>query len=82
MPRFVAAAIDGVLMIAGSIYLVFVADNFIGPFQGFLITLGVLIAAWCGIFLGDFAPRRRPWAGSSCWTPMDATAVSGSHPWC
>jgi nucleobase:cation symporter-1, NCS1 family len=64
VPRFVAAAIDGVLMIAGSIYLVFVADNFIGPFQGFLITLGVLIAAWCGIFLGDFALRRRPYAGS------------------
>jgi nucleobase:cation symporter-1, NCS1 family len=61
-PRFVAAAIDGVLMIAGSIYLVFIADNFIGPFQGFLITLGVLIAAWCGIFLGDFALRHRPYA--------------------
>ena len=82
VPRFVAAAIDGVLMIAGSIYLVFIADTFIGPFQGFLITLGVLIAAWCGIFLGDFALRRRPYASSGCWTPMDATAASGSHPWC
>ena len=70
VPRFVAAAIDGVLMIAGSIYLVFIADTFIGPFQGFLITLGVLIAAWCGIFLGDFALRRQLYASSSCWTLM------------
>jgi nucleobase:cation symporter-1, NCS1 family len=69
VPRFVAAAIDGVLMIAGSIYLVFIADNFIGPFQGFLITLGVLIASWCGIFLGDFAFRRRPYAGSELLDP-------------
>jgi purine-cytosine permease-like protein len=69
VPRFVAAAIDGVLMIAGSIYLVFIADNFIGPFQGFLITLGVLIAAWCGIFLGDFALRRQPYASSELLNP-------------
>ena len=69
VPRFLAAAIDGVLMIAGSIYLVFIADSFIGPFQGFLITLGVLIAAWCGIFLGDFALRRKPYAGSELLDP-------------
>ena len=56
-------------MIAGSIYLVFIADTFIGPFQGFLITLGVLIAAWCGIFLGDFALRRRPYASSELLDP-------------
>jgi nucleobase:cation symporter-1, NCS1 family len=70
VPRFVAAAIDGVLMIAGSIYLVFIADTFIGPFQGFLITLGVLIAAWCGIFLGDFALRRRPYASTELLDPQ------------
>ena len=69
VPRFIAAAIDGVLMIAGSIYLVFIADNFIGPFQGFLITWGVLIAAWCGIFLGDFALRRQPYASSELLDP-------------
>jgi nucleobase:cation symporter-1, NCS1 family len=75
VPRFVAAAIDGVLMIAGSIYLVFIADTFIGPFQGFLITLGVLIAAWCGIFLGDFALRRRTYASSEL---LDAHGRYGS----
>jgi NCS1 family nucleobase:cation symporter-1 len=62
VPRPVAASIDGTLMVLGTIAVVFFADSFIGPFQGFLITLGVPIAAWCGIFLGDLAMRRRDYA--------------------
>jgi nucleobase:cation symporter-1, NCS1 family len=62
IPRPVAAAIDGVIMIIGTIYIVFVATSFIGPFQGFLITLGVPIAAWCGIFLADMSLRRKDYA--------------------
>jgi purine-cytosine permease-like protein len=58
-PRWVAAAIDGVLMVLGTIYVVWIAENFLFPFQGFLITLGVLMAAWCGIFLADLMLRRR-----------------------
>ncbi|MFF5209634.1 purine-cytosine permease family protein [Streptosporangium sp. NPDC000396] len=58
-PRYVAALIDGVLMVAGTVYIVFVADNFLGQFIGFLTTLGVPIAAWCGIMLADLALRRR-----------------------
>ncbi len=61
-PRYVAAMIDGLLMIAGTIYVVFFSSNFIGPFQGFLITLGVPIAAWCGVMLADLALRRRDYA--------------------
>jgi NCS1 family nucleobase:cation symporter-1 len=60
--RPVAASIDGTLMVIGTIAVVFFADSFIGPFQGFLITLGVPIAAWCGIFLGDLAMRRGDYA--------------------
>ena len=37
-------------MCLGAIYAVFIADNFIYPFEGFLITVGVPIAAWAGIF--------------------------------
>jgi len=59
IPRWQAAALDGVLMIIGSIYVVFVATDFFGPFQAFLITLGVPIAAWCGVFLADLALRKR-----------------------
>src|SRR3954467_6314380 len=62
VPRPVAATVDGTLMVIGTIAVVFFADSFIGPFQGFLITLGVPIAAWCGIFLGDLAMRRRDYA--------------------
>ncbi len=62
IPRWTAAAIDGVLMILGTIYVVWFASDFIGPFQGFLITLGVPMAAWCGIFLADLWLRRGSYA--------------------
>jgi purine-cytosine permease-like protein len=68
-PRYVAAMIDGVLMVAGTIYVVFFAHNFIGPFEGFLITLGVPIAAWCGIMLADLALRRRDYADADLYNP-------------
>jgi NCS1 family nucleobase:cation symporter-1 len=60
--RWQAALIDGILMMIGTIIMVWVAENFIGPFQGFLITLGVPIASWCGVFLGDMALRRADYA--------------------
>ncbi|WP_405946123.1 cytosine permease [Streptomyces prunicolor] len=59
VPRYLAALVDGVLMIAGSVYIVFFADDFLGQFMGFLTTLGVPIAAWCGIMLADLVLRRR-----------------------
>ncbi|MEP7090812.1 MAG: cytosine permease [Nocardioidaceae bacterium] len=58
-PRWVAAAIDGVLMVLGTIYIVWVADSFLGLFMAFLIILGVPMAAWCGVFLADLLVRRR-----------------------
>ena len=48
IPRYRAALIDGTVMTLGTIYVVFFASNFVGQFEGFLITLGVPIAAWCG----------------------------------
>lgn len=61
IPRYAAAAIDGALMIAGTVALVFFADDFLGAFMGFLTTLGVPIAAWCGVMLADIARRTRPY---------------------
>jgi purine-cytosine permease-like protein len=58
IPRYAAAGVDGVIMLLGTIYLVFAKQDFLGQFEGFLITVGVLIAAWCGVFLGDLALRR------------------------
>jgi purine-cytosine permease-like protein len=68
-PRYVAAMIDGVLMVAGTIYVVFFSHNFIGPFEGFLITLGVPIAAWCGVMLADLLLRRRDYADTDLYNP-------------
>jgi len=59
VPRPVAAAIDGTIMVLGTIYFVFGGDTFFGIFQGFLITLGVPIAAWAGIMIADVLMRRK-----------------------
>jgi purine-cytosine permease-like protein len=69
VPRWTAAGIDGVLTVLGTIYVVWFADNFIGPFQGFLITLGVPIAGWCGVFLADLSMRRRDYADTDLYDP-------------
>lgn len=56
--RHIAASIDAVIMLAGTIYFVWVADDFFFPFQGFLITLGVPIATWSAIFVADVLIRK------------------------
>ncbi|WP_424533168.1 purine-cytosine permease family protein [Sphaerisporangium viridialbum] len=68
-PRYLAALIDGILMVAGTVYIVFVADDFLGQFSGFLTTLGVPIAAWCGIMLADVALRRRDYDEADLYRP-------------
>jgi nucleobase:cation symporter-1, NCS1 family len=67
--RPVAAAIDGVIMVVGAIYVVFIADDFIGPFTGFLITVGVPIAAWAGVFVADLLLRHQPYADEELYDP-------------
>jgi len=57
---------------------VFVADSFIGPFQGFLITLGVPVAAWCGVLLADILLRRRDYADADLY---DAAGRYGAVNW-
>ncbi len=60
-PRWTAALLDGVLMIFGTIYIVWIADDFLSIFMAFLIILGVPMAGWCGIFLCDLFMRRYPY---------------------
>ncbi|MCU1472733.1 cytosine permease [Amnibacterium sp.] len=69
IPRYVAAGVDGVVMIIGAIYVAFFAPDFVAPFEAFLVTLGVPIAAWCGVFLADFALRRRDYADADLQDP-------------
>ncbi|MGL5861700.1 MAG: purine-cytosine permease family protein [Phycicoccus sp.] len=59
IPRPTAALVDGVILTLGTFFVVFVAEDFLGPFQSFLITLGVPLAAWAGIMCADLALRRR-----------------------
>lgn len=67
--RPVAALIDGILMIIGTVYVVFFGGEFLGQFTGFLITLGVPVAAWCGIMLADIALRRRDYSEPDLYDP-------------
>jgi len=54
-----AAAIDGTIMLFGTIYIVWLATDFFAPFQVFLITLGVPVAVWSAIFMADVLLRKR-----------------------
>ncbi|ADB35251.1 permease for cytosine/purines uracil thiamine allantoin [Kribbella flavida DSM 17836] len=92
VPRYVAAFVDGLVMIAGTVYVVFFGDEFLGEFQGFLITLGVPVAAWCGIMLADVASRRRDYAdpelfdrrgryGDVRWLPIGIMLVATGIGW-
>ncbi len=92
VPRYVAAFIDGLVMIAGTIYVVFFGDQFLLEFQGFLITLGVPVAAWCGIMLADVATRRGDYAeadlfdrrgryGDVRWLPIATMIVATGIGW-
>jgi purine-cytosine permease-like protein len=78
IPRFVAAGVDGVIMLIGTIYIVFVSNNFLYQFEGFLITVGVLIAAWCGVFLGDLTVRSANYAEGEFF---DVTGRYGDIRW-
>ncbi|WP_020388224.1 purine-cytosine permease family protein [Kribbella catacumbae] len=92
-PRYVAAFIDGLVMIAGTIYVVFFSSSsFLSQFQGFLITLGVPVAAWCGIMLADIASRRRDYSdadlfdrrgryGDIQWLPIATMVVVTAIGW-
>ncbi len=69
IPRPMAALVDGVILTAGTIWVVFFAEDFLGPFQSFLITLGVPLAAWAGLMIGDIWLRRRDYDDDALFDP-------------
>ena len=77
--RYKTVAIDACVMIAGNIYVLFIAKTFFAPFEGFLITLGVLLAAWSGIFLTDMALLR--WKAGDDEQRLYRTD-QGGYNWC
>ena len=78
IPRPAAAFIDGVILTIGTIYVVFFAESFLEPFQSFLITLGVPIAAWAGIVIADIALRKRDYDDAALF---DADGRYGAVNW-
>jgi purine-cytosine permease-like protein len=78
IPRTSAALIDGLILTVGTFYVVFVAKNFLNPFQSFLITLGVPLASWAGIMIADIALRRRDYDDDALF---DARGRYGSWDW-
>jgi purine-cytosine permease-like protein len=70
-----SAIIDSVIMLAGTIYIVWVADNFFYPFQGFLITLGVPVAVWSAIFVADVVMRKKAYSEKDLF---DSNGLYGS----
>ncbi len=73
-----AAFVDGVLLTIGTIYVVFFADSFIAPFQSFLITLGVPLAAWAGVMIADIALRKRDYDDADLF---DSSGRYGAFDW-
>ena len=69
IPRPAAAAIDGVILTLGTIWVVFFAQSFLGPFQSFLITLGVPLASWAGILIADIYTRTKNYDEAALYDP-------------
>ena len=67
--RHKAAIIDAAIMLVGAIYIVWIADNFFYPFQGFLITLGVPVAVWSSIFVADVVMRKKAYIQADLFDP-------------
>jgi NCS1 family nucleobase:cation symporter-1 len=78
IPRPSAAAIDGVILTLGTIWVVFFATDFLGPFQSFLITLGVPLAAWAGILIADILRRKKDYDDDALF---DAKGRYGAWDW-
>ncbi len=76
--RHMAALFDGILMLVGVIYIVWFAENFFIPFQGFLITLGVPVAAWSAIFVTDVLLRKQSYNEKDLF---NADGIYGSVNW-
>ncbi|MGQ4495702.1 purine-cytosine permease family protein [Dermabacteraceae bacterium P13115] len=92
IPRAAAAGIDGLILTAGTIWVVFFATSFLEPFQSFLITLGVPLASWAGIMIADVISRKRNYDeqalfdprglyGAWDWTSLGIMAVASGIGW-
>ena len=78
LPRPVETGFDATVMTVGTLLIVFLAEDFIGPFMGFLTTLGVIISAWAGVMLAEVCLRRADYRNGDLFTP---NGIYGSVNW-
>lgn len=95
--RYQTVVLDALIMVTGTIYVLFVAKNFLGPFEAFVILLGVGLAAWAGMFLAfqlvayfrrlplyvdDAHVRRIQWPATFIWiVSVGIGLLFTSSPW-
>ena len=76
--RHQAAIFDALVMTFGTVYIVWFAKDFIAPFQGFLISIGVPIATWTAIFVADVLLINRNYVEDDFFNPK---GIYGSINW-
>ncbi|KOO17628.1 hypothetical protein AC068_16435 [Morganella morganii] len=54
-----AVALDGVIVLAIAIYVLFVSGDFLGPFISFLVFCGLFLASWAAIFITDYYSKHK-----------------------
>ncbi len=51
--RYKTVLIDALIMTAGTMYVVLIAQNFLEPFESFVTLFGIGLSSWAGVFLAD-----------------------------
>ncbi len=57
--RITAIIIDAIIIIFVAVYILFIKEDFMGPFQAFLIMTGCGLAAFEAMFIIDYALKRK-----------------------
>jgi purine-cytosine permease-like protein len=77
LERYKAVLIDGTLMIIGAIYVMLIAQNFLGAFESFLQLLADGLTAWGAVFLVNMIL----WRGYDAASLADNSARSRYFYW-
>lgn len=57
--NFIAIALHIIIILAISIYVLFISNNFLYIFQSFLGLIGITLAGWAGCFIVDYTMIRK-----------------------
>ncbi len=57
--RYKTVLVDAVIMTLGTVYVVLIAQDFLGPFESFVTLFGIGLASWAGVFLADQLTEKK-----------------------